>query len=65
MVNNAVVGGSLTDTQAADDYDSDSNTAVVALNQGDSVNLRTTSASDRAEIYADIHAFTCFSGWRI
>ena len=65
MVNNAVVGGTLTDTQAADDYDSDSNTAVVALNQGDSVNLRTTGSSDRAEIYVDIHAFTCFSGWRL
>ncbi|XP_052688839.1 uncharacterized protein LOC128167271 [Crassostrea angulata] len=65
MVNNAIVGGTLTDTQEANDYDSDSNTAVVVLSQGDSVSLRTTSASDRAQIYADVHAFTSFSGWRL
>lgn len=65
MVNNAIVGGTLTDTQDANDYDSDSNTAVVVLSQGDSVSLRTTGASDRAEIYADMHAVTSFAGWRL
>jgi hypothetical protein len=65
LVNNAVVGGTLTDTQDANDFDSDSSTVVVALDQGDSVNLRSAQASDRAAIYADSEAFTCFSGWRI
>ena len=65
MVNDAIVGGTLTDTQEAGDYDSDSNTAVVVLSQGDSVSLRTTSASDRAQIYADVHAVTSFAGWRL
>ena len=65
MVNNAVVGGSLTDTQDANDYDSDSNTAVIVLNQGDNVNLRTTYTSDRTVINADNHAFTSFCGWKL
>lgn len=65
MVNNAIVGGTLADTQDTADFDSDSNTAVVVLSQGDSVILRTTYNSDRADIYADLHAFTSFAGWRL
>lgn len=65
MVNDAIVGGTLADTQVTDDFDSDSNTALVVLNQGDSVILRTTSGSDRADIYADSRAFTSFAGWRL
>eukprot|EP00105_Crassostrea_gigas_P036309 XP_019920457.1 PREDICTED: complement C1q tumor necrosis factor-related protein 3 [Crassostrea gigas] len=65
MVNNAIVGGTLADTQDTADFDSDSNTAVVVLSQGDSVILRTTYNSDRADIYADSHAFTSFAGWRL
>uniref|UniRef100_A0A8W8LA66 C1q domain-containing protein n=1 Tax=Magallana gigas TaxID=29159 RepID=A0A8W8LA66_MAGGI len=64
MVNNAIVGGNLCDTQGAVSYDSDSNTVVVVLSQGDSVNLRTTYQS-RTDIYADSYAFTTFAGWRL
>ena len=65
MVNSAVAGGTLTDTQDANDYDSDSNTAVLVLNQGDNVNLRSTYTSDRTVINADNHAFTSFCGWKL
>ena len=65
MVNSAVAGGTLTDTQDTNDYDSDSNTAVLVLNQGDNVNLRTTQPSDRTVINADNHAFTSFCGWKL
>ncbi|XP_034310969.2 complement C1q-like protein 3 [Magallana gigas] len=65
MVNDAVVGGTLADTQVTGDFDSDSNTAVVVLSQGDSVILRTTSASDTANIHVDSRAFTTFAGWRL
>ncbi|XP_065921924.1 C1q-related factor-like [Magallana gigas] len=65
MVNNVIVGGTVSDTQDTADFDSDSNTAVVVLDQGDSVNLRTTLPSDRAVLVADVHAFTSFAGWRL
>ena len=64
MVNSAIAGGTLTDTEETGDYDSDSNTAVLVLNQGDSVNLRITYPSVGI-LYADSRAFTSFSGWKL
>ena len=64
MVNSAIAGGSLTDTQETGDYDSDSNTAVLVLNQGDSVNLQITYPN-AGVLFADSRAFTSFSGWKL
>ena len=63
-VNEEIYGGSTCDTQEAGDYDSDTTTIVASLQLGDSVNVRTTSASS-AMIKSNGPLRTTFAGWRI
>ncbi|XP_061167826.1 C1q-related factor-like [Saccostrea echinata] len=66
LVNGDIAGGTLTDTEDTNDFDSDSSTIVLVLNKGDNVNMRTTAATERsAYIYVDVYAVTSFAGWRI
>lgn len=64
FVNEDMYGGSISDTQDANDYDSETTTIVASLNNGDSVNVRTTQASN-ATVLSLRQAKTTFSGWKI
>ncbi|XP_061178343.1 complement C1q tumor necrosis factor-related protein 3-like [Saccostrea echinata] len=63
FVNDAVFGGSISDTQETGDWDSETSTVVVSLNKGDDVNIRTTQASSTILSYHE--AKTTFAGWKI
>jgi hypothetical protein len=64
FVNEDIYGGSISDTQEAGDYDSETATIVASLNKGDSVNVRATQASTAA-VLSSGQAKTSFSGWKI
>jgi hypothetical protein len=63
-VNEDIYGGSISDTQDTNDYDSETTTIVVSLDKGDSVNVRTTQASTAA-VLSSYQSKTSFSGWKI
>lgn len=66
MVNNDVYSSTLGETYDVLDYDSDSGTIVVSLNQGDSVYIRSSHQANASIISNNAYrAKTSFAGWKL
>ena len=65
LVVNGQVVGALFPHSGAHDNDTGSTTAVVSVNEGEDVYLRTRIDNNVGVIYSDANGYSSFSGWKL